>query len=342
MNYHAHLTRLAQLAWSHRRQTNFEFGYACMVMQGEQTIVLEHLTLDAILQCQLAKNAILLFVHPFADEKQLHILIATLAPKQIIFAFTFNKQYPLPNPVMIDDHSILEATWLKRYMQTLQRNQRPWITLSYGMSMDGKIATYTGDSKYITGPEGRQVVHTLRHQHHGILVGIQTVKTDHPLLTTRLDEQVGQDAQRIILDSTLAIDLSEKILTLDSKAKTYVVAKLGVDQHKINQLEKLGVQVLLDPTANKRIDLHWLMSALKQNGIDSILVEGGGTVHFSFIELGLVDMIVAQVSPLIIGGRDAKTPVEGQGFATLMQSKSFAFQRYWQVGSDIIIIACPL
>jgi riboflavin-specific deaminase-like protein len=342
MNYHNQLTHLASLAWHHRRQTNFKFGYACMIIQGNQEIIIPNFTIETLLTFQEARGATLLFVHPFSDAKDMELMSDTLQPQKIIFAMTLTPSPTLTQVMTIHDQSILEATWLKRYYQQLQRGRRPWITLSYGMAMDGKIATYTGDSKYRTGPEARQVVHQLRHQHHGILVGIQTVQIDHPLLTTRLEGSVGDDANRIVLDSTLSIASDEKILSLQSSAKTYIVCKQGVDQTKVKQLENLGVIVLIDPTKDTpRINLTWLMQTLKQSGIDSLLVEGGGTVHFSFIEQGFVDMIVAQVSPLIIGGHHAKTPVEGAGFATLQQAQSFAFARYWQVGSDIILIATP-
>ena len=105
---------------------------------------------------------------------------------------------------------------------------RPWITLSFGMSLDGKIATRKGDSKYITGQEARGFVHHLRHRHDGILVGIQTIINDHPLLTTRLDSIRGKDAHRIVLDSQLRISLDEPMLHQLSEAKTVVVAKANL------------------------------------------------------------------------------------------------------------------
>lgn len=217
---------------------------------------------------------------------------------------------------------------------------RPWITLSFGMSLDGKIATRNGDSKYITGPEARIFVHHLRHRHEAILVGIQTVINDHPLLTTRLETIKGKDAHRIILDSQLRINLDEPILHLPSEAKTFLVAKAHLaDQTKVNQLLALGASVLLDPYRSKRIHLPWLMAQLVKHQIHSVMVEGGGTVHESFIRQQYVDRIYAQISPILIGGKNAKTPVEGLGFPLLKDATRVAFSNLFKIGQDIIIVS---
>jgi diaminohydroxyphosphoribosylaminopyrimidine deaminase / 5-amino-6-(5-phosphoribosylamino)uracil reductase len=215
----------------------------------------------------------------------------------------------------------------------------PFVTLSFGMSLDGKIATYTGDSKYISGPETRQFVHELRDRHDAILVGIQTVNLDHPLLTTRLNDRQGKHAIRVILDSTLKIDPIEPLLSQPANTKTMVITKASAHPSKVKALQSHQVSVWLDPTPGAHIDLPWLLATLKANGIHSLLVEGGGTIHESFIKAGLFDVIFAQISPLLIGGKDAKTPVEGQGFATLKDATQVAFHNHFQSGRDIIIFA---
>jgi diaminohydroxyphosphoribosylaminopyrimidine deaminase/5-amino-6-(5-phosphoribosylamino)uracil reductase len=217
---------------------------------------------------------------------------------------------------------------------------RPWITLSFGMSLDGKIATRKGDSKYITGQEARAFVHHLRHRHDGILVGIQTIINDHPLLTTRLDSIRGKDAHRIVLDSQLRISLDEPMLHQLSEAKTVVVAKANLaDKTKVDQLLSMGVIVLLDPFQSKRIQLPWLMKQLLKLNILSVMVEGGGTVHESFIRQQYVDRIYSQISPMLIGGKKAKTPVEGLGFALLQDATRVAFSNLFKLGQDIIIVS---
>jgi diaminohydroxyphosphoribosylaminopyrimidine deaminase/5-amino-6-(5-phosphoribosylamino)uracil reductase len=217
---------------------------------------------------------------------------------------------------------------------------RPWITLSFGMSLDGKIATRKDDSKYITGQEARGFVHHLRHRHDGILVGIQTIINDHPLLTTRLDSIRGKDAHRIVLDSQLRISLDEPMLHQLSEAKTVVVAKANLaDKTKVDQLLSMGVIVLLDPFQSKRIQLPWLMKQLLKLNIFSVMVEGGGTVHESFIRQQYVDRIYSQISPMLIGGKKAKTPVEGLGFALLQDATRVAFSNLFKLGQDIIIVS---
>jgi diaminohydroxyphosphoribosylaminopyrimidine deaminase/5-amino-6-(5-phosphoribosylamino)uracil reductase len=233
----------------------------------------------------------------------------------------------------------LLETLLPKPGETLRMGQ-PWVTLSFGMSLDGKIATRTGESKYISGEITRQFVHELRHRHDAILVGIHTVMVDRPLLTTRLNDRRGKDAHRIILDSSLSVTLDQPLLHTPSDAKTLIVAKANqADAKKLNQLEKMGVIVLLDPTKKKRIHLPWLMSQLPKYQIFSILVEGGGTIHESFIRANWLHRIYAQVSPLLIGGKKAKTPVEGLGFAKLMDASRVAFCNHFQSGTDIIIVA---
>jgi len=243
----------------------------------------------------------------------------------------------------MDATSLLELNTLEealKVQQTKQTSKRPWITLSFGMSLDGKIATRQGDSKYITGPEAREFVHHLRHRHDAILVGIQTVVNDHPLLTTRFTTFKGKDANRIILDSKLRIAIDEPLLNQRSDAKTLVIAKAHLaDKQKVEQLLSMGVVVLLDPYLSKRIHLGWLMKQLLLRQVRSVMVEGGGTVHESFITQGFVDRIYAQVSPLLIGGKKAKTPVEGLGFALLKDATRVAFSNHFKLGQDIIIVS---
>ena len=243
----------------------------------------------------------------------------------------------------MDANALQELTFLEHSLTSFLQSAswtRPWITLSFGMSLDGKIATRKGDSKYITGQEARGFVHHLRHRHDAILVGIQTVMNDHPLLTTRLTTIQGKDAHRIVLDSQLRISLDEPMLHQVSDAKTILVAKANVaDQSKVDQLSSMGVMVLLDPYQSKRIHLPWLMKQLLKLNIRSVMVEGGGTVHESFIRQQYVDRIYAQISPMLIGGKKAKTPVEGLGFALLKDATRVAFSNHFKLGQDIIIVS---
>lgn len=217
---------------------------------------------------------------------------------------------------------------------------RPYVTLSFGMSLDGKIATKTGDSKYISGKESRVFVHELRNRHDGILVGINTVRIDHPLLTTRLNRP-SKNPIRIVLDSELSISLDEPILNSDITSKTIIVTKKNVDMTKVKQIEDLGHQVINLSTNHKPLPLAEVLKRLKSIGINSLLVEGGSTIHFSFIESGAFDKIYATISPIVIGGKESKGAVEGSGFETLKDSKKLVFNRVFKRGIDYIIEALP-
>jgi len=229
----------------------------------------------------------------------------------------------------------------KDFLAFSRKHKKLYIFNSFGMSLDGKIATYTGDSKYISNSISRQMVHSLRDYADGILVGINTIEIDHPLLTTRLDNKKGKDANRVILDNALRISLDEPILKLDSPARTYIITLRGNSKSKIKALTKLGAVVVEVKAKDKQIDLNDMAIKLYQLGFKKLLVEGGSTVHFSFYQEKLTQYSFVTISPLIIGGASAKTAVGGQGFAKLKDAiKLNAFQVY-NYGSDIVLTSKP-
>lgn len=235
---------------------------------------------------------------------------------------------------------LVKTSRIQPKMKAVNHTQQiPYITLSFGMSLDGKIATITGDSKYISGLESRAFVHQLRHQHDGILVGINTIFIDHPSLTTRLPHLPSKDAHRIILDSNCRIDLAEPILSLSSKAKTILVCKADGNPTKQAELTKLGVLVVPIETTSSSLPLELVLPRLFQLGIRSILVEGGSTIHFSFLKSGFVHQIFATLSPIIIGGETAKSAVGGKGFETLKESPKLNILSIKKYGSDYVIHA---
>jgi diaminohydroxyphosphoribosylaminopyrimidine deaminase/5-amino-6-(5-phosphoribosylamino)uracil reductase len=209
------------------------------------------------------------------------------------------------------------------------------------MSLDGKIATKTGDSKYISGSSSRMFVHRLRHRHQAILVGINTILIDHPHLTTRLVGKQGKDAHRIILDSSLKISPDEPVITQSSTAKTIVVTRKDSDPDKKARLIEKGVSLIEIEDPSHPLNLHEMLKKVKVLGIDSILVEGGSTVHFSFIEAHLFQRLFASISPLIIGGDTAKSAVGGTGFSWLRDAMKLKFVKLHHAGNDLIIEAIP-
>lgn len=197
----------------------------------------------------------------------------------------------------------------------------PFCILKTAMTLDGKIATYTGESKWITNEKSREYVHELRNKVTGIMVGVNTVIKDNPSLTTRLTNKEGRDTIRIIVDSTLRIPLESKILKIDSDKLTIIATTDRADDIKLRELEKYrNVKVVVMPSKNLRVDLNYLMKWLGEQNIDSILVEGGSTLNFSMIEEGLIDRVISFIAPKLFGGDIAKTPIGGRGIANIVDA----------------------
>ncbi len=188
--------------------------------------------------------------------------------------------------------------------------KRPFITLKYAMTLDGKIATASGDSKWITGEEARTYAHRLRRQHDAVLVGIGTVLADDPELTTRLVQ--GKNPVRVVLDSRLRISLMASVL--NPAADTIIFASEEADAVKAEALAALpNVEVVRVPAASCGLCVTRVVQELAQRGITSVLVEGGSEVHGAFFDAGLVDRVCAFIAPKLIGGARAVTPVGGVG-----------------------------
>ncbi len=192
---------------------------------------------------------------------------------------------------------------------------RPFIVLKMAMTLDGKIATKTGDSKWISGKEARRMVHSLRNKYSGVLVGINTVLRDDPRLNVRWVE--GVDPMRIVLDSEGKIPLGSKIINQKSSAQTVVATTDRISEEKLTALQNKGVTVWKLGEKNGKVDLNLLIKRLSQRDIDSVMVEGGSTVASSFIKERLVDKVLFFIAPSIIGGKRAISPVGGKGVESL-------------------------
>jgi diaminohydroxyphosphoribosylaminopyrimidine deaminase / 5-amino-6-(5-phosphoribosylamino)uracil reductase len=242
----------------------------------------------------------------------------------------------LVTDTLTSESNELNAIWLHS-----QTSLYPYVSLSFGMSLDGKIATRTGDSKYISGPESRQFVHRLRNRHRAILVGINTIEIDHPSLTTRLNNKTGRNPHRIVLDSTLKIALDEPILTRRDESLTILVTRKDSSEAKKQQLRERGAVIIEISNPSTPLNLREMLLKVRELGIDSILVEGGSTVHFSFLKHHLFSRLYATISPLLIGGDAAKSAVGGEGFATLKEAQHLDFVKIHQAGRDFIFEAIP-
>lgn len=203
------------------------------------------------------------------------------------------------------------------------RTKRPFSIVKCAATLDGRIATRTGDSRWVTGEESRKFVHWLRHTVDAIMVGVNTVEKDDPRLTTRLEGELENfkilDPIRIILDTHLRIPKHAKLLQLDSGSDTIIVTGSSVSKDKKVKLEKQGAKVIESSIKNGLIDLDSLMDHLGNLGITSILIEGGSRVIASALSAGIVEKVIFFFAPKILGGDDGVPICKGPG-AALMNS----------------------
>ncbi len=211
----------------------------------------------------------------------------------------------------------------------------PFVTLKTAMTLDGKIATITGESQWITNEVSRRRVHEWRDRTDGILVGINTVLKDNPSLTTRLPERHGKNPIRIILDSKGRTPPDARVVK-DGQAKTIIAVAANVPKEKMEALRKAGAEMLVAGDG-PQVDLHELLRQLGKREITSLFVEGGATVNFSFLQAGLVDKVHVFVAPKILGGREALTPVGGAGFAKLSEAVELAELKMESLAGDLLI-----
>lgn len=218
------------------------------------------------------------------------------------------------------------------------RTKQPFVTLKAALSLDGKIAASSGDSKWITSEQARRDVHQLRHQHDAILVGIHTVLTDDPQLTTRLPRG-GRNPIRVILDSQLRIPLDARVVT-DNLAKTIIFTVKNNDPAKIAALQEKGVEVI--SLATNTIAITDVLEQLGRKNITSLLVEGGGEVHASFLTEEKFQELIFYVAPLLIGGKQSVPVIGGTGACLISEAPRLSFQSVEQIGPDLKITAKPL
>lgn len=215
-------------------------------------------------------------------------------------------------------------------------HKKPFVVLKAAMTLDGKIATATGQSKWITNETSRAYGYKLRDIYDGIMVGINTVIEDNPMLTARVNG--GKNPIRIVVDSSLKIDINANVVQ-DKSAKTIVATTDKADKDKILKLQAQNVDVIVvDKDENDKVDIEKLLNILGQQNICSILVEGGATLSGSFVAKKLVDKVYFFIAPKIIGGKEAKTPVAGTGILNLQEALALKDIQIKKLEEDILII----
>lgn len=204
-------------------------------------------------------------------------------------------------------------TLIEDFIWYVKNDKKPFVILKTASTLDGRTATRTGDSKWITGNASRAFVHQIRHEADAILIGSGTLHSDNPSLTARIEGVETRDPARIILDTHLTIKENAQVLTQTSKAKTIMVTHAGAPVEKRARLEEQGVQVLDVGLKDNRLDLQELMIKLGQMPFLSVLIEGGGTVAGAALRAGIVNKLLLFMAPRIMGGSDGKPLFEGRG-----------------------------
>ena len=257
--------------------------------------------------------------------------------------------------VEVDKIKELNKVFLK-YIKT----KRPYVLLKTAMTLDGKIASYTGDSKWITNEKSRQLVHKLRFEMMGIVAGIGTVKADDPMLNCRIEGQQTTDNRqqslttkihqpiRIIVDTKASISLDSNIVKTANEYRTILAVSNQLSaiscqqsangqQSKVEMLKSLNVEILYCEEKDSHVDINDLMIKLGQKGIDSLLLEGGATLNAAFLQAGCVDEVYAFIAPKIIGGEHSKSPVGGQGIELMKDAIMLKDIKIETFDNDILI-----
>lgn len=222
--------------------------------------------------------------------------------------------------------------------------KKPLVTLKVAETLDGKIATFTGESKWITSSKSREKVHFDRHKNMAILVGVATVLKDDPMLNVRLEnlENVSNPI-RIVCDTNLNTPIDSKLVQTAKQQETWIVT--SIKEEKIcAAFKELGVKIINDSSlikveknGHKTIDLKALINYLGARGIDSLIVEGGGSINYSALEEKIVDQIQVYIAPKIFGGIEAKTAVEGQGVKLPKDAFIVENMELERIGEDLFI-----
>ncbi|MCH1624810.1 bifunctional diaminohydroxyphosphoribosylaminopyrimidine deaminase/5-amino-6-(5-phosphoribosylamino)uracil reductase RibD [Fredinandcohnia quinoae] len=215
----------------------------------------------------------------------------------------------------------------------------PYVTLKSAISLDGKIATSTGESKWITGERARLDVHMYRQIHDAILVGVNTVITDNPSLTTRLPNGNSRNPIRVILDSSLRTPLHSNVIQ-DDLASTWIIVNKSVKQEKMKPFIEKGIRII--PIQDDIRSIKNVLKLLVENGISSVFVEGGAEINGSFLKERAINQVLTYIAPKLIGGKRAPTSIGGNGIEHMADVFQLSVKSVEQLGDDIKIVSEPI
>src|SRR5574341_153021 len=230
-----------------------------------------------------------------------------------------------------------EAEQLNEAFFTSVRTGRPFVILKVAASLDGKIATRTGASRWITGETARRRVHQLGNEMDAVLVGIVTVLRDDPLLTTRLGISDQRDPIRVIVDNLARLPLRAKVVNRASTAPTILAVSQTAPRAKLEALEREGVQVIVVENSPRRVSLERLMEVLGKRGVLSVMIEGGAESNASALREGIADKVLVFLAPILTGGKSTPTAVGGDGIESLTQVVRLRDVRIERFDGDILV-----
>jgi len=232
--------------------------------------------------------------------------------------------------VMESQAAKLNAPFLK-----LMQKGLPYVIVKWAMSLDGKIASHTGDSRWISSEESREYVHKIRGQVDGIMVGINTVRRDNPLLTCRI--KGGRNPRRIIIDSNATLSLNSRLINTIQESELFVAVSSNAPQERVEKLRQVGCKIIRTSNVNGLVDIKMLFQQLGKMNLTNILVEGGGRVITSVIEERLADKIMVFIAPILIGGEGAVSPIMGKGVTHIGESIKLIEITTKRFANDIVI-----
>lgn len=232
-----------------------------------------------------------------------------------------------------------EAARLNRAFTKFVRHGVPFVTLKAGASLDGRIATRSGHSRWITSPEARRHARVLRLEHDAVMVGIATVIADDPRLNLRPASFFRSPLLRVVMDSRLRFPLRARMTSTLAEAPLLIFAARDASRRRAKLLLRRGIEIERLPSRRGRLDLRSALKRLAQRGVTNLLVEGGGELHSSFVEQRLADRLVLYLAPRLIGGRDARPLVGGRGPDGLAGSARLGSMRLSRVGEEILVEA---
>ena len=230
------------------------------------------------------------------------------------------------------------ALRLNEYFLKYMTTGSPFVILKCGMSLDGKVATKTGESRWVTGESSREHVHKLRNEIDATMVGIETILRDNPRLTTRLKNGKGRDPIRVVIDSLLRVPIRTRIFTQESSAGNIIVTTVNAPMERIKRIEATGAKVLfVKPKGKNRVDMQIMLKELGKFQITSLLIEGGPGINASAIQEGIVDKLIMFIAAKIIGGKTAPSAIQGDGIAILEEAVRIDDIKIKKLGEDLMV-----